>query len=94
MDLDRLRDVEVRNALEKGFERDPGLETGQGSAKAEVVPPTEGDVTGGVAVDVEAIWVWKDRLVSIRSREERHHHGPLGDGHTTDLGVLGREPHQ
>src|SRR5713101_9160552 len=53
-------------AVEHGIERDFRLQTRQGSAQAEMDATPEGDVTIGLALDVEAISTRERGLVAIR----------------------------
>ena len=64
-------DGEVGEARQQLLERDAGFEAGEGGAEAEMDAEAEGDVVGGVAVDVEDVGVRPAALVAIRRGEQQ-----------------------
>src|SRR5947209_7185114 len=61
-------------AVEHGIERDFRLQARQGSAQAEMDATPEGEVTIGLALNVEAIGIGELSLVAVRRGDTGHDH--------------------
>jgi hypothetical protein len=73
----RTRDGDVREALEKLFEQDPYLESGEMSTEAEVrTTASEGQVRIRRAPDLETLRVAEYCLIAVRRVEENEHRRP------------------
>src|SRR5258707_13604783 len=59
-------------AVEHSIERDFRLQARQGSAQAEMDATPEGDVTIGLALNVEAIRIGQLGLVAVRRADQGH----------------------
>src|SRR5579884_3048862 len=86
--------LEAPEPAKEGLGHDPGLESGQGRAEAEVDARAEGDMVGGVAlggepVDDEAVGVGVAARVAIGGGEGDHDPASLGDRDAGDGHVTG-----
>src|SRR5262249_56590887 len=86
------RQARVAQPGQQLFEHDPDLESGEGGAEAEVRAETERDVRVGLPPDVEALWLVRHRLLSVRRRGHQEQLVALLYPRTRDLRRAGGRP--
>src|SRR5262245_7336257 len=81
----RLIDDVVGEAAAELFERDPGFETGERGAEAEVDSLAKAQGDGNVARDVETVGIGKLALVAVGGGGEEQDAGAGGNGDAVPL---------